>query len=62
MFDVAKTSNFPTEPPLELVAPEDLVDELASEFAARMQVESRIARLLHQITASKASAMTDTRL
>ena len=46
MFDVVETSNFPTEPPLELIAPQDLVDELASEFAARERVEARIARLL----------------
>ncbi|MDF2730861.1 MAG: hypothetical protein K0T01_2650, partial [Acidimicrobiia bacterium] len=32
MFDVVETSNFPTEPPLGLIAPEDLVDELASAF------------------------------
>ena len=53
MFDVVETSNFPTEPPLELIAPEDLVDELASEFAARERVEARIARLLARALEAK---------
>ena len=53
MFDVVETSNFPTEPPLELIAPQDLVDELASEFAARERVEARIARLLARASESK---------
>ena len=34
MFDVVETSNFPSEPPLELTAPEQLVDELASALRA----------------------------
>ena len=54
MFDVVETSNFPTEPPLELIAPEDLVDELASEFAARERVEARIAVLLASASEARA--------
>jgi hypothetical protein len=54
MFDVVATSNFPTEPPLELIAPEDLVDELASEFATRERVEARIAVLLARASESMA--------
>ena len=54
MFDVVETSDFPTEPPLELVAPEDLVDELASEFRVREQADARIGRLLNQVNFSKA--------
>ena len=54
MFDVVETSNFPTEPPLELIAPEDLVDELASEFAVRERAEARIAVLLTRASEAKA--------
>jgi hypothetical protein len=54
MFDVVETSDFPTEPPLELVAPEDLVDELVTTFRSREREDARIARLLSQINESKA--------
>ena len=54
MFDVLETSNFPTEPPLELIAPEDLVDELAAAFHSREREEVRIARLLHQVNETRA--------
>ena len=56
MFDVVETSNFPTEPPLELIAPEDLVDELASAFRVRELVDARIARLLAGASEAKAFA------
>lgn len=54
MFDVVKTSNFPTEPLLELTASEDLVDELASAFRSRDREEARIARLVRQANETKA--------
>ena len=54
MFDVVETSNFPTEPPLELVAPGDLVDELAAAFRRREREDSRIATLLRQANETKA--------
>ena len=41
MFDVVETSNFPSEPPLELTAPEQLVDELASALRSRDREEAR---------------------
>ncbi|MET0696975.1 MAG: DUF222 domain-containing protein, partial [Acidimicrobiia bacterium] len=54
MFDGVETSNFPTEPPFELIAPEDLVDELASVFAARERVEARISVLLAGVSEARA--------
>ena len=54
MFDVLETSNFPTEPPLELTAPEDLVDELAAAFHRREREDSRIATLLREVNQTKA--------
>jgi len=54
MFDVLETSNFPTEPPLELIAPEDLIDELAGAFRRRELEDARIAKLLHQVNETKA--------
>jgi hypothetical protein len=54
MFDVLETSNFPTEPLLELTAPEDLVDELASAFRSRDREEARIARLVRQANEAEA--------
>ena len=54
MFDVVETSNFPTEPPLELIAPEDLVDELASVFRGREREEARAVVLLARVSATKA--------
>jgi Domain of unknown function (DUF222) len=54
MFDVVETSDFPTEPLLELTGPEDLVDELASAFRRREREEVRIARLLHQVNEARA--------
>jgi hypothetical protein len=56
MFDVVETSNFPTEPLLELTAPEDLVEELASSFRRREREEVRIARLLRQVDEARAFA------
>jgi Domain of unknown function (DUF222)/HNH endonuclease len=54
MFDVVQTSNFPTEPPLELTAPEDLVDELAAVFARRDRDEARAAVLLAKARETRA--------
>jgi hypothetical protein len=54
MFDVVETSNFPTEPPLELTSPEDVVDELAAIFARRDQVEARAAVLLARVGETRA--------
>ena len=54
MFDVLETSDFPTEPPLELTAPEDLVEELNAAFRRREREDSRIARLLRQTNETKA--------
>jgi len=53
MFDVVETSNFPTEPPLELIAPEDLVDELASAFRSREREEARAVVLLARASEAK---------
>ncbi|HSO50955.1 MAG TPA: DUF222 domain-containing protein, partial [Acidimicrobiia bacterium] len=54
MFDVLETSNFPTEPPLELTAPEDLVDELAAAFRSREREEARVVALLARAGETKA--------
>ena len=54
MFDVLETSNFPTEPPLELIAPEDLVDELAAAFRSREREEARVVALLSRANETKA--------
>jgi Domain of unknown function (DUF222) len=54
MFDVLETSNFPTEPLLELTAPEDLVDELASALRRRDREEARIARLVRRANEAEA--------
>jgi Domain of unknown function (DUF222)/HNH endonuclease len=54
MFDAVETSNFPTEPVLELTAPEDLVDELAAIFARRDRDEARAAVLLVRAAETRA--------
>jgi len=54
MFDFFETSNFPTEPPIGLTAPEDLVDELSAIFARRDQDEARAAVLLARAGETKA--------
>ena len=54
MFDVLETSNFPTEPLLELTPPEDLVDELASALRRRDREEARIARLVRRANEAEA--------
>jgi Domain of unknown function (DUF222)/HNH endonuclease len=56
MFEVLEASNFPTEPPLELTPPEDLVEELASAFRRREREDVRIARLLHLVNETRAFA------
>ncbi|MGH8871652.1 MAG: DUF222 domain-containing protein [Acidimicrobiia bacterium] len=53
MFDVAETSNFPTEPP-DLTAPEDLLNELASVFVRRDRVEARAVMLLAEAAETRA--------
>ena len=54
MFDVVETSNFPTEPPFEAIAPEDLVDELAAAFRSREREEARTVVLLARAGETKA--------
>ena len=54
MFDGIDTSNFPTEPPLDLCAPEDLVDELAAVMVRRDRVEARAAALLARVGETRA--------
>jgi len=54
MFDGTDTANFPTEPPPELLAPQDLVDELASVLVRRDREEARAVELLNETAETKA--------
>jgi hypothetical protein len=53
MFDGTDTANFPTEP-ADLVAPEDLVDELAAILVRRDRDEARATQLLAQVYQTRA--------
>jgi len=53
MFDGIDTADFPTEP-TDLIAPEDLVDELSSIFARRDRDEARAALLLARANETRA--------
>ena len=59
MFDGTDTANFPTEP-ADLVAPEDLVDELAAILVRRDRDEARATQLLAQVTKPEPSNGTGT--
>ena len=53
MFDGTDTANFPSEP-MDLVAPEDLVDELATVLARRDRDEARATQILAQVYETRA--------
>jgi len=53
MFEGTDTANLPTEPP-ELLAPEDLVDELASVLVRRDREEARAVKLLTKTAETRA--------
>jgi hypothetical protein len=53
MFDGIDTANFPTEPP-DLIAPEDLVDELAAILVRRDRDEARAAQILARVHQTRA--------
>lgn len=54
MFDGSDTANFPIEAPPELLAPEDLVDELASVLVHRDREEARAVKLLTDTAETRA--------
>jgi hypothetical protein len=56
MFDGIGTANFPTEPPPELPAPEDLVEELAAILVRRDRDEARATQILAQVQQTRAFA------
>jgi hypothetical protein len=54
MFDGTDTANFPTEPPSELLEPQDLVDELAAILVRRDRDEARATQILAQVQETRA--------
>ena len=53
MFDAIDTANFPTEA-TDLIAPEDLVDELAAILVRRDQDEARATQILARVHQTRA--------
>ncbi|HSK07569.1 MAG TPA: hypothetical protein VK990_08635 [Acidimicrobiia bacterium] len=54
MFDGIDTAKFPTEPPLELLEPKDLIDELTVILVRRDRDEARAVQILARVYETRA--------